>query len=297
MNTPQDRRVLELNKVAARFLRRRAPAGVPTGNTLWDATFFGLQHVDCFDKTSVAGQASVLAGCAAALLSESLMIERSGVVFCAKMVQLAERVEERRLFALIGADEATHSVWLEPWLADDAPQVDPFNRFITGMVETGSAQPLTYLLQVVLEGFGIVHYSNLAAACHDPALAATLATMAQDEALHHGAGLAAFSVRRLGAPERTFLSEATYTFLQMIRAGPQSVVAAVDHVLGINSLAEATSVFEELICAKTSAAKLERLRRLMAQPGMAPLIVELEDKGAFDPCTPAQCAQIYFSAR
>lgn len=297
MTAPQDEREQALNKAAARFVRRRMTAGAPAGSIPWDARYFGLQRVESFSKADAASQASVLSGCAAALLNESSMIERSGVAFCAKMVLLVESIEEKRLFALIGADEATHSAWLEPWIVNATADADPFNRFITGLVETGSAQPLTYLLQVVLEGFGIVHYSGLAAQCRDPALAAALAAMAQDEALHHGAGLAAFSAAWLGAPEKAFVSEAAYAFLQMIRSGPQSVVAAVDCAVGVDSVADAATLFEELDCMRSSAAKLERLQRLMAQPGMEWLIDELDRKGAFVPCTPAQCAQIYVGAR
>jgi hypothetical protein len=292
-----DRRGEALSKAVARFLRRRARAGTRTETIPWQADYFGLERVQRFRRSNAAERESALAGCAAALLDESWKIERSGIVFCAKMVLLAESSEEKRLFALIGADEATHSAWLEPWIADAAMDVGPFNRFITSLVETGGAQPLTYLLQVVLEGFGVAHYSGLAAACRDEALAATLAAMAQDEALHHGAGLAAFSAARLSAPERRFVSEAASDFLRMMRSGPQSVVAALDRVVGVGSAGDAAQVFEELNFGPAAKDKLQRLRRLMAQPGMEWLIEDLDRGGAFAPCDAAQCAAVYVGAR
>lgn len=296
MTQPEDRDEA-LKKASTRLVRRREPAGTPSGAVPWSAEFLGLRRVGQFAKAPGATQEAVLAGCAAALLDESWMIERSGIVFCAKMVLLAESSEEKRLFALIGADEATHSAWLEPWITRSGQESDPFNRFITGLVEAGSAQPLAYLLQVVLEGFGIVHYSGLASECRDVALASSLAAMAQDEALHHAAGLAAFRAERLSAAEKSFLSEGAHVFLQMIRSGPQAVVAALDRSAGLGSAADAARVFGELDAEQVGATKLARLRRLMAQPGMEWLVDELDGKGVFVPCTASQCAQIYAGTR
>jgi hypothetical protein len=213
------------------------------------------------------------------------------------MVLVCEDSEEKRLYALIGADEATHSAWLEPWIADVKQPPDAFNRFIAVLVETGSAPSLAYLLQVVLEGFGIVHYSGLAAHCRDLALASALACIARDEALHHAGGLASFRAKQLDQADKKFLSEAAYTFLQMIRSGPQSVVAALDRSIGVRSVDDAARIFDDLNAERNSALKLARLRRLMAQPGMEWLTDELEYKGAFVPCTAMQCAQLYLETR
>lgn len=298
MSGPSDGRAGALRRATGRFLRRRAEPGVPSaGGTPWDARFFRLDRAARFRDADAVKQQATIAECSHGVLAESWFIERCGVGFCAKMTMLAESLEEQRMFALIGADEATHSTWIEPWIADPARAADPFNRFIAGLVETGSAQPLAFLMQVVLEGFGIVHYRDLAASCRDPALAATLDRMAQDEALHHAGGLAAFRAERLTGAERRFLADGAYAFLQMIRCGPQAVVASLDHAVGAGSRGDCARLFSELGAEETSAARLDRLRRLMAQPAMEWLIGELEEKGAFTPCSAAECAQIYVEAR
>jgi len=287
-----------LRRAGERFLRRRGLPEASRGDASpWSAGFFGLERVARFRDAGADAQRALLDGCAANLLVESWFIERCGVTFCAKMTLLAESLEEQRVFALIGADEATHSAWLEPWIADRHGEPDPFNRFIAGLVEAGGAQPLAFLLQVVLEGFGIVHYSGLAAACVDASLAAALKRIAQDEAMHHAAGLAAFRAGRLSAPERRFLSEGAHAFLGMIRNGPQAVVAALDRAIGVGDQSDVAGVFEDLGTEAASAAKLGQLRRLMAQPGMDWLIGELEQKGVFAPCTAMECARVYAGAR
>jgi len=273
------------------------PGHCSSGAPPWTAGFFGLERVPRFRGLGASAQRAVLERCVADLLAESWFIERCGVTFCAKMMLLAESLDEQRVFALIGADEATHSAWLEPWVADRDGEADPFNRFIAGLVESGGPQPLAFLLQVVLEGFGIVHYRDLAIACRDASLGAALRRMAQDEAMHHAAGLAAFRAERLSAPDRRFLAESAHGFLEMIRNGPQAVVAALDHAVGVGDRADAAGIFEELDTEVLSATKLARLQHLMAQPGMTWLIDELEQKRAFVPCTAAECARVYVGTR
>lgn len=287
-----------LNKASARLLRRRAAAATPQGDgALWPAQRFGLEHVDAYVAAPEALQRRVLDHCSLGLLRESWLVERGGMEFCARMVLLSDDAQQRTLYSLIGADEASHYAWLQPWLQQTGDTLDPFNAFIADCLREATPQPLAYLMQVVLEGFGIVHYAGLAADCSDAALAATLQRMAEDEALHHAAGLAVFDRRRLNERERGFLLDASYTFLQMIRSGPQAVVAALDAALdGIDATAIA-GVFEALDAAAQTASKLARLRQLMAQPGMHWLVDALDARNAFTPAATAEAAQIYRSLR
>lgn len=298
MSALTDERNEGLRRIAGRLLRSRTSEGAPTEcGTLWDAQFFGLTRVARFRDAGVRQQNATLARASEALLAESWCIERSGVVFCAKMTLLADNFEEQRLFALIGADEAIHSAWLEPWIAEHARGVDPFSRFIAGLVEEGNPQPLAFLLQVMLEGFGIVHYSGLADDCRDAVLASSFKRMAQDEALHHAAGLAAFRAERLSEADKHFLVDGAHAFLQMIRSGPQAIVMSLDRAIGVGDEADAARVFDNFGSEEATAHKLDRLRRLMMQPGMEWLIDTLEQRGMFIPCTAVESAQIYVSGR
>ena len=206
------------------------------------------------------------------------------------MAQWAESIEEREMFERIGEDEAQHAEWLAQWLPEPPP-ADPFNRFIGGLVDAGTAQPLAFLLQVMLEGFGITHYQSLTVGCRDASLASTMRQLALDEALHYGGALLVFKPERMSNAKRRFLAEGAYAFLQMFRVGPQAVVAAVARAINPQSRGELERMFSALDCEASTAAKLTRLRVLMARPGMHWLIEELDAGEAFAPCTPAQCAQ------
>lgn len=296
--TSGDDRIEALRRVADRLVRRRRNVTAPHASTpLWDASFFGVDRVARFRDAGALTRQAVLEGCATGLLAESWRIERCGVDYCARMTLAAEGDDERRMFALIGADEALHASWLAPWISANAPEPDPFNRFIAGLVEAGNPQPLAYVLQVVLEGFGIVHYGALAVHCRNTGLAATFRRMTRDEALHHAGGLAAFRADRLTAVDRRFLEEAAYAFLQMIRCGPQGIVAALERNIGMRDQADVGSVFSALESQAATAAKLTRLRRLMAQPGMEWLVETLSHGGVFRPCSATDCAKIYMETR
>ncbi len=180
------------------------------------------------------------------MLAESWGIECRGIDYCARMALTAEDDDERRLFGLVGADEARHTGWLAPWLAAGEQEPDPFNRFIAGLTETGTPQALAFLLQVVLEGFGITHYRALAAHCRDAGMADILQRLSQDEARHHTAGLAVFRPDRLTRGDRRFLADATQVFLEMIRCGPQAVVAALDKGIGLGDQSDVAATFSAI---------------------------------------------------
>jgi hypothetical protein len=282
---------LALAHHAARFARPpRAPAAPDGAAPLWTAAAFGLDRVPAFQQASGAIRQAVLQDCAHNVLAEAWSVECTGIRYCAAMAQWADSNDERELFERIGDDEAQHAAWLAQWLPEPPP-ADPFNRFIGGLLDAGTAQPLAYLLQVMLEGFGITHYQSLTTGCGDTSLASMLRQLAIDEALHYGGALLVFKPERMNAAERRFVADGAYAFLQMFRVGPQAVVAALARTVDLQSRDALTRAFGALDCEGSAAAKLARLRTLMARPGMHWLVEELDAAGIFAPCTPAQCAQ------
>jgi len=285
-----------LERVIEGFARRRAPltAATSADTAHWEAGFFGLQRTPRFAEAGAKLRQRVLQACGEQLLWESWYIEQCGIAFCARMVLLAEDVPTRQVYSMIGSDEATHAHWISEWLHPGARRPpDPFNRFVAGLVESGEAQPLRHVLQIVLEGFGIRHYRSLAEGCRHAGLAQTLRVMMSDEGLHHAGGVATFDARRLGESGRAFALASTTGLLQMIRVGPQSVAAVLSATTGGLDKRDAKRLFAALGCEATSAPKLAALRELIAQPGMDWLVDELDRLRMFTPCTAAECAQVF----
>lgn len=269
-----------LQAILDSLLRQRKidlPDEVVDPASLWPPSSFGLDRVTAFVAASSERQQEIVRRCAKQRLGEALSIEKLGLAFCAKMTLLAETTEERMLYALIAADEAMHFHWISRF-AEETDARAPFLEFLSDIVEQGSQAALTMLVQVVLEGWGVHHYRSLAHDCMHPALREVLGRVVIDESRHHGSGERLMRRRSVTAREREAIVRALQRLLDMVRCGPQAVVAAIappNRVLA----------FEQLGGDDTSA-KLELLRSLIASAAIEGLVDELD----FTPMNPTECA-------
>jgi len=257
--------------------------------SLWRADSFALDRVDSFTHAPAGRQEEILRRCASERLAEALFIEKLGLVFCAKMTLLAATSEERMLYSLIAADEATHFHWIAQFAADADPH-SPFLSLLAEIVARGAQGSLTMLVQVVLEGWGVHHYRMLARDCANPKLRRILGHIAADEARHHASGERLMAHRALDDTERADIASMLRRLLDMVRCGPQSVIAAI----GPSDLEEATWCFAQ-IGSDDTLAKLELLRKLIGDAPVGELSVELERAGAFTPMSAEECANCLMS--
>ena len=285
-----------LRPIVATALARDGHAPTPSAAAApWPASHFGLDKVTVYLAATPARRRRMLAGCAADVLTEAFFVEKLGIGFAAKMALLSQTSDERTVYALLGADEARHMAAVaahlgeRPDAAGTAPE-DPFLTLLARAIDTGRRTTLAFLVQVVLEGWGIVHYCRLSRGAVDPALRATLAGIVKDEALHHGGGLAVLGRDGLSPADRRAAEAAVVPLLAMIRVGPQRVVARLDETLGPLGRRERTQVFAELDTERRTGEQLAVLRGFL---GRAPaLVARLERLGLFLPLSPAQCATV-----
>lgn len=281
-----------LNGVVRAYLERRAAPVAPVGPSPWPAAFFGLEKVGLFRDATAEQQAEIVKACAQNLLVEAYAIEKLGMASAAKMILVSETTEERMTFCHIAGDEASHLAWVTPFVArPEAVADNPFVGLMGGLVETASKHALFYLLQCVLEGWGLSHYRLLADGCVDPGLAAGLERILVDERLHHGTGSVLFDPRALRPEDQSVIAEAMAMVLTMVQVGPQGVAISLFRALGEQSLAHAEQVFTELDAQAESAKRLQLLRKLMLGRGVDGLVETLERQGLFTPFDAAGCAQ------
>jgi hypothetical protein len=271
---------------------RTAPTRAPGPTLPWAPDHFALDGVTRFRRASAAARHAILAGCAEDLLTEAYFIEKLGLAFTAKMVLLSESTEERMLYALFAGDEARHLDAIRAHVPDPATGAaagDPFLRLLADAITDGSKPTLAYLVQVVLEGWGLVHYQSLARSCRSASLRATLRRLLKDEALHHGSGVALVGRQGLGTADHAHVVEVLVRLFEMVQAGPRRVVARVEEATGPLSAAERATTFRELDTGSRGQARLERLRALTAvQPAV---LAALERHGVTVPWSPEVCAR------
>lgn len=255
------------------------------GMPLWPADFFQLDKSSLFQKSTIEEQYQILCYCTQDLLNESYFIEKIGISYAAKLVLLSTTTEAKQLFSFIGADEATHLEWILPYIpqAVRSQPTGPLLALIAEITQLNNANLLYYLVQIILEGWGLKHYKSLSQYCLEPNFKIILDKILQDEALHHHTGKILFSCEALTQHDLYLLKDTLKAYCDLVRVGPQSVIRAFDKAKGgLNRQAQIT-LFNELEGERTSQEKLELLFKLMNQPGLEKITQELFDEGYFTP--------------
>lgn len=280
-----------LQKILASALPTIKPSSIDISakNLFWDAHYFALNHVQLFTESSDLEQVQILQIANRDLLEEIYWVEQAGVGYMAKMLLLAETCEERLLYSLFAADEATHLSQISPFL-DSQPVFagDSFLAFMAEVVETSDKALLMTLVQVVLEGWGLSHYRSLANHCLNSALTSTLKGFLEAESRHHATGVTQLKQWEYSPQSINNIHDALTTFLQMVQVGPQRLLSAIANVKGDLSRTEKIEILTELQTEVHSKKRLDILRSLMT--GIIPdmIMQKLENQGSFKPYSATQ---------
>lgn len=259
--------------------------------TYWNSSYFGLDQVKIFQDSTPEEQQEILHHCSQALLEEAYFVEKAGVGYMAKMVMLAETTEERMLYGLFAADEATHLAQIRPFLADRNPVAtsDRFLELLAEIVEMEDKSVLVFVIQVVLEGWGLSHYRHLANDCCDRELTQMFRGFLDAEARHHSTGVTLCDRHPITPQSQSAIVEILTSFLQMVQVGPQRVVQAIAQVKGDLSRPQQLKIFQELDTETHSGTRLQLLRSLLRSDPTHSIISHLEERGSFIPFPPEKC--------
>lgn len=253
----------------------------------WPAASFGLDRCDAYSAADAARQRAILERCATDRLQEAWYIERLGIVYGAKMTLLAESDDERTLYALICGEEAAHFRLIASLVPRPEGESE-FTALLDRIVAEASKPALVFLVQVVLEGWGMHYYARLERECLAADVRDAFSRILRDEARHHGSGVVL--VRDLAGDPRALGEIEGYLrqLLAMVRSGPQSVVAALEP----RSEEDARALFVALGDGKTRA-DLALLRRLIELPHLHGLAANLEADALFEPMTADEMASLH----
>ena len=255
----------------------------------WNATYFNLDKVKIFQDSTTVEQNLILQLCSQGILEEAYFIEKAGVGFMAKMILLAETTQERMLYGLFAADEVTHLSQISNFLPNPEVSNNPFLDLLEEVVKNDDKTVLLFVLQVVLEGWGLTHYRSIAKDCQNPQLSAILQSFLQDESRHHATGVTLFEKTFLSKSSQEIIVEILAMFLQMVQVGPQSVVTAIEKIKGHLSKQDKINIFQQLETENHSGSRLKLLRSLMHSPNSEKILENLQNKGSFQALKPNQC--------
>lgn len=289
LNLPHIDEKDKLNRVLCSAIKSRSQKE-SSSNLYWDAEYFNLPKVKLFQDSTLEEQTAILQIANRGLLEEAYFIEKAGMGYMAKMVLLSETTEERILYSLFAGDEAMHLSQISDYLSDRPIATnDNFLHFLSDLVESEDKTVLLFVIQVLLEGWGLTHYRSLAKNCRDRNLSQLFSGFLEAESRHHATGLTLFDRTSVSSQSQRVIVDILASFLQMIRVGPQRVVGAIAQVKGDLSRQQKIRIFEELDTEIHSGTRLNVLRSLMRGEGASAIVAELEAMKVFQPFPASQC--------
>lgn len=289
----------ELRAVLASALKSRSalqPRSNNRSSAFWPAHHFGLDRVTLFRESSEEERNEILRLCGRSLMAEAYFIEKFGMYFAAKMAISSESDEERMLYSLFASDEAVHFNWISNFVSENSIADyarDPFIQFLDEALKNEDRLTLSYMVQIILEGWGISHYRALATDCNDEELTRIFESIIRDEARHHRSGVILFNEQTPSVAQIEKIVGVLARLFLMVQVGPQMVASQIVRVKGHLSTAQKIRVFEELSCERETMRKIETLKSLIRSASHSETILdELERNGSLRAFSASECAAV-----
>nr|MBA2405036.1 ferritin-like domain-containing protein [Bdellovibrionales bacterium] len=167
-----------------------------TGSKLvWQTDFFHLENSAIWNSLSSKIQADILLSLGHKIFQEAYFIECAGMAYAAKMNLAAKSKEEREFFCFVGEEEAKHLRLIESLggFSISSENIPSFALLIGEIIDEAKRPSHLLLIQILLEGWGLSYYKNLAKFSKDEAVTSVLKQILKDEIRHHSAGVLLFS--------------------------------------------------------------------------------------------------------
>lgn len=263
-------------------------------NAFWSAEYFGLAKSTLFNSLAPDRKTQILESLSLGILEEAQFIELAGMSFTAKMSLLSEDQRQRQLYSFFAADEARHYRLINSIIGEPKAETlnnNSFLKYLGDVIQNESRLPLMFLSQVILEGWGLTHYTNLSENAQSEKVTVILKSIVADEARHHGSGVVMFSENSMTKAELESVDSWLHQFLEMIRIGPYSVIATLRaHADGLSESQIQQYLVETGFETKIRS-DLEIMKTLMRKSGAENLMASATRKNLFVIPSVAETAQ------
>jgi rubrerythrin len=228
----------------------------------WNEQFFNLTTSPLWKNLNQTQKTNILKRMSDHLLREAYYIENAGMLYAAKMNVMAESQEERAFFSIMGFEEAKHLQSLNEYFTADIKGgcVPSFSQHIGKIITEGDKTSNLFLIQILLEGWGLTYYQSLADQTVDSGMKEVFGRILKDETRHHSAGVILLEQKQTG--QNSFLIDAFYELIEMVRIGPWTLVQEIKNELGDLASNNIRSLLVDLNAVEDTNKKLARLRDL-----------------------------------
>ncbi len=260
-----------LNKI----LNKLVPMDKVPSKTLpyWSAEHYDLHQSKLFQSLSLEQQTQVIFRLNQWSLELIYFIEKFGLNYGAKMIELADSVEEKSLYTLFAGDEVRHRRLIEPFLLAGHPtdiSIHPLLTALSNCLNSHSKHNLTFTIQVILEGFGLMHYQALQAGCKDQNLKHALTQILADEVNHHGMGVAQTKSVILSMAEKKQVIESSTEFTKSLTSA-NWVQKAIELTTGHLTKQQVNELKQDIKWHQKQSFKIEKIKSLTNKVGFGDL--------------------------
>jgi hypothetical protein len=250
---------------------------------LWGRERYKLEKSTIFTKMDKKSQDEVLIKITQLNLSLSYFIEKSGHNYGAKMIIFADNLQEKSLYCMFAAEEAIHlrefsnfiNFKIDPTVHWH-PMLDPLAK----VIHEGEKNTCLYIIQVLLEGFGMFHYNSLKNDCLYNPLENVFHRILKDEARHHGAGLVLAKESCLTKIEREQIFEYTREFIRSLQSA-NWILKLIEENSKPLSEKDKRKHYEQVQYQATIEKRLHALKEMLLKANRENLVEDLDRDGVF----------------
>ncbi len=257
--------------------------GLVVPKILWGAQRYGLQNAKVYMDLSEVKKLEYLERMTELNLALSAFIETSGHNYGAKMILLSETLEEKSVYALFASDEAVHLREFQNFINFDYnlqthhhPMLEP----LAEVIKEGSKTSLVFVIQVLLEGFGMGHYQGLRESCLFDPLKETYDQILKDEARHHGTGIILAKEEIPSKEDKEQIFEYTRDFIKAMQSA-RWLSSVFDDIGSSLSKEQTKELWSDLKFEKILVARIGKLKDMLDKVDSFGLVEMLEKNKTF----------------
>lgn len=247
-------------------------------NHFWSEKRYGLDKAKSFLALDSEQKNRILRHLSELNLSLSYFIEKSGHNYGAKMILLAKNQDEKSLYSLFAAEEAIHQkefinhMWFTP---NKDLHWHPMLDVLGEVMREGERNTLIYVVQVLLEGFGMSFYSGLGDTCEFSPMKNVYSRILQDEARHHGSGVILANYYEVNQVEKEQIFEYTKKFIHALQSASW-FTKSMERETGPMSSLEKKTFLDNILYEETLLARRKRLKDMLSKVDSWGLVAMLE---------------------
>ena len=239
----------------------------------WNEDLFSLSNSKLWKSLDHEKQEIVLRNMNTHLLREAYFIENAGMLYAAKMNIISESIEERAFFSIMGFEEARHLQTLKPFFSKDihTQKTPAFSQHIGNIILEGDKTTNLFLIQILLEGWGLTYYQSLVDYTKHTGLRDAFNGILKDETRHHSAGVILLDKQH--SDKNSYLTESYSQLLEMVRVGPWTLVNEIKNQTQDLTTSDIKKFLIEIDAEKSTTSKLKILKTL-TEKSLSPAIVK-----------------------